>query len=154
MNGETKYQINEQNVSSEEIDGEVIIVNLRNGNYYSAQDIGAYIWGRITHGDSLENMQASLCQQFVDSKRTIRDELTAFLEKLESEQLIVRASDTDVAGSTRIDAPIPEQYAAPNLNCYSDMNDLLLLDPVHDVEDEGWPKKKKAWPTTNPETDD
>ena len=33
--------------------------------------------------------------------------------------------------------------AAPVLNKYSDMQDLLLLDPIHDVDEEaGWPTNK------------
>ena len=154
MSGQPSYRINEPHISSEEIDGEVIIVNLLNGNYYSAQDMGAYVWGRITQGDSLEKMHASLCQQFAEHEAKIRDDLPAFLEKLESEELIVRANGSHVTGSTLIDAQLPAQYDAPNLSCYSDMNDLLLLDPIHDVADEGWPKQKQAWPTTDPESSD
>ena len=151
MSGQTRFQINEPNISSEEIDGEIIIVNLLNGNYYSAQDMGAYVWGRISHGESLEDIQTSLCQRFREKETTIRDQLPVFFDKLESEELIVRAGDSYETGSTIIDADMPGQYAEPKLNCYSDMKDLLLLDPIHDVEDEGWPKKKKVWPTTNPE---
>jgi hypothetical protein len=33
-------------------------------------------------------------------------------------------------------------YLAPVLNAYSDMKDLLLLDPIHDVAEEGWPIPK------------
>ena len=151
MSGQTRFQINEPNISSEEIDGEVIIVNLINGNYYSAQGMGAYIWGKICHGESLQDIQSSLCQRFRENESTIHDQLSAFFDKLESEELIVRASDSNETSSTLIDAAMPKQYAEPELNCYSDMKDLLLLDPIHDVEDEGWPKKKKAWPTANPE---
>lgn len=154
MSGQAGYRINESRVTSEEIDGEVIIVNLINGNYYSAQDMGAYVWGRISHGKNLDDMHASLCQRFEGIETTIRDELSAFLDKLEEEELIIKAGDSDETGSTLIDARMPEKYSAPNLNCYSDMKDLLLLDPIHDVEDEGWPKKKQAWPTANPETND
>lgn len=152
MSEQAGYRINEPNISSEEIDGEVIIVNLLNGNYYSAQGMGAYVWGRISYGEGLDNMQTSLSRQFPGSETTIRDDLSDFLDKLEDEGLIVKAGNPDETGSILIDASMPEQYATPNLNCYSDMNDLLLLDPVHDVEDEGWPKKKQAWPTANPET--
>jgi hypothetical protein len=31
------------------------------------------------------------------------------------------------------------------LHVYTDMRDLLLLDPIHDVEEQGgWPKPKRA----------
>ena len=73
MSGQAGYRINEPNVSSEEIDGEVIIVNLLNGNYYSAQDMGAYVWGRISHGESLDTMQTALCQRFAGNDTTIHD---------------------------------------------------------------------------------
>ena len=155
MSGQDVYRINEPNVSSEEIDGEVIIVNLLNGNYYSAQDMGAYVWGKVSQGDSLDIIQASIFAQFGEHESAIRDELPAFLDKLESEELIVKANDAGATGSTSIDTPMPEKYSAPNLNCYSDMSDLLLLDPIHDVEDEGWPKKKEEWPSAaNTETAD
>ncbi len=151
MSGQTRFQINEPNISSEEIDGEIIIVNLLNGYYYSAQDMGAYVWGKISHGESLEDIQTSLCQRFRENETTIRDQLQAYFEKLESEKLIVRSGVSPETSSTLIDTAMPEQYTEPVLNCYSDMKDLLLLDPIHDVEDDGWPKKKKAWPTANPE---
>jgi hypothetical protein len=35
-------------------------------------------------------------------------------------------------------------YAKPELQVYSDMKDLLLLDPIHDVSEEGWPIRPVA----------
>ena len=37
--------------------------------------------------------------------------------------------------------PGPATYSKPELHVYSDMEELLLLDPVHDVGDEGWPNR-------------
>jgi hypothetical protein len=34
--------------------------------------------------------------------------------------------------------------AAPVLEKYTDMQELLLLDPIHDVEEAGWPKARPA----------
>ena len=31
-------------------------------------------------------------------------------------------------------------YSAPLLETYTDLEDLMLLDPVHDVDDKGWPR--------------
>ncbi len=30
-------------------------------------------------------------------------------------------------------------YAPPALETYTDMQELLLLDPIHDVDETGWP---------------
>ncbi len=35
-------------------------------------------------------------------------------------------------------------FEAPVLESYSDMQDLLLLDPIHDVDDAGWPVANQA----------
>ena len=32
-----------------------------------------------------------------------------------------------------------KDYTAPKLATYSDLQDLLLLDPIHDVDETGWP---------------
>ena len=34
-------------------------------------------------------------------------------------------------------------YEHPVLQKYTDMEDLLLLDPIHDVDEAGWPARKQ-----------
>jgi len=36
------------------------------------------------------------------------------------------------------------EFRAPVLNVYADMKDLLLLDPIHDVDEVGWPTPKSV----------
>jgi hypothetical protein len=64
------------------------------------------------------------------------------LSQLQEENLIVpvdaAGEAVDVASSdTNPDKPL---FNPPSLNKYSDMQELLLLDPIHDVDDAGWPK--------------
>jgi hypothetical protein len=33
-------------------------------------------------------------------------------------------------------------WQAPELSIYEDMQDLLQLDPIHDVDETGWPARK------------
>jgi len=35
-----------------------------------------------------------------------------------------------------------QPFSAPVLNAYTDMEELLLLDPIHDVDQAGWPMPK------------
>ena len=37
-------------------------------------------------------------------------------------------------------------FQTPTLNADSDMEDLLLLDPIHDVDEKGWPQAKPTSP--------
>jgi hypothetical protein len=37
---------------------------------------------------------------------------------------------------------IAGSWSSPVLSIYDDMQDLLLLDPIHDVDESGWPAIK------------
>ena len=147
MSDDNKYRINNPNVTSEEIDGEIIIVNLLNGNYYSAVGLAAHLWGRIERGDSVGRIRDELLARFADQRDSIEVDLPEFLSKLESEALIVKQSrdgspNEPAPNGTSVDIAMPATYSVPALSCYSDMQDLLLLDPIHDVADVGWPTAK------------
>jgi hypothetical protein len=147
MGDPKKYRISDPNVTSEEIDEEVIIVNLISGNYYSAVDLAAYLWGRIQRCHDVHSMRRELLERFPEQSAAIDEDLSGFLAKLESEGLIrlaggSEAPDQAVEPDKLVKVKIPESYGTPVLNCYSDMQDLLLLDPIHDVADVGWPTAK------------
>ena len=136
----TTYRINAPNVNSECIDGEVIIVNLESGNYYSCVGLGAYLWSRVVAGDTIDaivrNLVAAFSRDHVELETTVEN----FVSQLASEQLIVSTTSGEAPGPS-IAVVLPDQFAVPELNSYSDMKDMLMLDPVHDVADVGWPAK-------------
>jgi hypothetical protein len=63
------------------------------------------------------------------------------LQELLAEALVVPgAPAAGGAGTVATAVPAARQpYEAPALHKYNDMQDLLLLDPVHDVDETGWP---------------
>jgi hypothetical protein len=64
----------------------------------------------------------------------------ALLKDLAAEDLI---SPTESAGSAATPGPgTRAPYAAPTLQKHTDMQDLLLLDPIHEVDETGWPSVK------------
>jgi hypothetical protein len=62
----------------------------------------------------------------------------AFVAELAAEELVVAAPAAEAASETAAPAP----YAKPELNKYTDMQQLLLADPLHEVEEAGWPRTK------------
>jgi hypothetical protein len=141
------YRVNDPNVTSEEIDGEVIIVNLLNGNYYSAVDLAACLWVWIQDEKNAGQMCDELIANFAEHSDSIKNDVSRFLTNLENESLVVKRSGGEAKKAASepgnaIDVKLPETYTAPELSSYSDMQDLLLLDPIHDVADVGWPTAK------------
>ncbi len=74
-----------------------------------------------------------------------RDQTGAFLGKsaadLKANDLI---RDTGEGAGAFSPPAIQGAFAPPRLQRYTDMQDLLLLDPIHDVDEVGWPVASPA----------
>ena len=61
------------------------------------------------------------------------------------ENLVAAADNGTIAGSNAMEAGASARpYEPPQLEKYTDMQDLVLLDPVHEVDATGWPHPKPA----------
>lgn len=67
--------------------------------------------------------------------------MTALVEELVTEGLLVTGEAAAVAPESPPAAPVGERppFVRPILQKYTDMADLLLLDPIHEVDEQGWP---------------
>jgi len=137
-------------IVSEEIDGEVIIVNLRNGNYYSLSHSATVVWAGIQERATLEGLEQRLQRRYSGEIGSLGRDLAELIRALETEQLITRRSTPEAPAATNgarangtAAAAEREAYRPPSFERFTDMGDLLLLDPVHEAEDErGWPHAK------------
>ena len=66
------------------------------------------------------------------------------MAKLQMENLVTSVDClADVTPSAIENAvAVKQPFEAPILNKYNDMQELLLLDPIHDVDEAGWPNTK------------
>ena len=125
------YSINTHKVISENLEGETIIIHLETGCYYSLNKDGGVIWQTI-----LENKPINSDTQEVEN----------FLDFLVKENLVHEIQDAD---SPSYQEGVAEGRGSlvragnPNITKYTDMQEMLLADPVHDVDTAGWPNLKK-----------
>ncbi|MCP4686880.1 MAG: PqqD family protein, partial [Desulfobacterales bacterium] len=66
-----------------------------------------------------------------------------FLDEMLGEGLIL-ADETGRSHAPPADppAPVAAEFSPPALRKFTDMEELLLLDPIHEVNDAGWPIPK------------
>jgi hypothetical protein len=137
---------NAPSVVSEVIDGEVVIMNLTSGNYYSSDGAGAVIWGWIEGGKTLDDIERLAGQHYEASAEAIAIALTAFFDRLLEEKLVREITQVPAPvgghGPSANGGPSRQRFVPPELHVYTDMQDLLLLDPIHDVDEGGWPRPK------------
>lgn len=142
------YRIKRPSVVSETIDGEVLVLRLTPGYYYSLDGTVVPIWEGIEQGQPLRAIQARLVALYDGDGEEIRRSVAGFVDDLAGEELIEEARESPireaaVAAGSANGAP-RAQFQAPVLHRYTDMQDLLVLDPIHDVGETGWPTPKDA----------
>ena len=144
-----RYEPAGTDIVSEEIDGEVIIVNLRNGNYYSLSQSATVIWAGIQEHATLERLRHHLQGRYTGEAGSMDRDLAELIQALETEELIALRPAVEAPAAVEVPASAAgptgekEAYRPPLFERFTDMGDLLLLDPVHEAEDEkGWPHAK------------
>ena len=136
------FGINSRQVMSETIDGETIIINLTTGSYYSLQHVGADIWSAIARCATDEQVLDEIVARYDVNRDEAAPAISSLLQELEEENLIMRSEN---GGSYQpVEADGRGVYAAPTLEKHTDMQDIILLDPVHEVDDRGWPHVSEA----------
>lgn len=138
------FKINTKKIVQETIDGEVVIVNLKKGHYYSLLDISAEIWCDIENGISQEEIIKSITQKYSGNEYEISRQVQDFFEELLIEEIIIADFETQNISEkqSKIQKCINTEkptFTPPKLNKYTDMEELLALDPIHEVDEMGWP---------------
>jgi hypothetical protein len=131
------YRINTPSVVSQTIDRESIIIHFDTGMYYSTNPTGAAIWSLIENGATGEGIIECMRCNYAADDRTIADAVARFIEDLQAEQLIVGTDSVPESTTQSPSAPEGDRpaFSDPILQKYADMAELLLLDPVHEIED-------------------
>jgi hypothetical protein len=131
----------------ETLDGEAIVIHLESGSYYSLTGSGAEIWSLLSSSRSAEQIIGEMARRHVVEERAINREIEAFLADLEREQLVEETADgamEQAPEGSEQSATGPEwpSWTAPKLERFDDMKDFLLVDPVHEVDEAGWPHRR------------
>ena len=136
------YQTNHSHVINEIIDGEAIIINLASGNYYSLDSVGSQIWALLEQPRTADEVAAILVGRYDASEEVIRRAVENLLERLAVEELVEREDDQPSPASSVPSHPPTNgrlPFKDPTFEKFTDMQDLILLDPVHEVGSRGWP---------------
>jgi hypothetical protein len=137
------YRVNRPRVIYENIDGELILVHMERGAYYTTDEAGALLWNLIESRCTVSEMREALESQFEATPQEIEAATTSFLAQLVAEDLVSREDAAADRTPARHPLPIAKRaFRPPCLQTYRDMQDMLSLDPIHDVEAAGWPVPK------------
>lgn len=133
-------KINTEYSSFERFGDEVVVVNFLKGKYYNLEGTAGVIWDLLFNGMTLSQLIDCLAKLYQIDTETISPHISSFIEQLKDEQLLTLAASTDEVEPEPTEVSSP--FSPPLLQVFDDLQDLVILDPIHDVEAErGWPAR-------------
>ena len=140
----TTFCLQESQVVLEAFEDETIAVNLGSGRYYSLNLMGAETLDLLVSRREFGAVVEHLAVRYRAELSEVEAVVEGFVRLLLDEGLVTIAPGADSGGAFPAPSAAGVRFAAPHLSVYSDMQDLLLLDPIHEVDETGWPVRADA----------
>jgi len=131
------YKLNEQEMFSDITDNIAVIINAQTGIYYGMNSAGTLVYKSLIEGNSVTSILDYL-KKIPQVPVNIEEKLNVFIDELFKKNIIIEGST--VENSIAMDSAILiKDNFELKVGEYMDAQELLLADPIHDVEkEEGW----------------
>lgn len=136
-----RYEINAPFVIADNIEGEVIILNMQTGKYYSLLGSALKMWELLCNNATVEEIVDILSKHFDANSDVIRQEVEKLIAIFVENDLLRATSNENMTQVISFDGE-NITFEEPNVAIYTDLEELLLIDPIHEVDDMGWPQTK------------
>ncbi len=135
------YKLNEEKMFYDYADGQAVVINYQTGMYYGMGLLGSAILDRIIAGKDVEEIITAV-KMLPQCPPDMAERVHGFVKDLQEKEIIV-SGPTVPGGAEPLAKEVVEDGFDLKLDMFAEMADLLLADPVHDVDMQvGWPKLK------------
>jgi len=139
------YRINEPDVSVEVFETEVLAINLSSGHYHSLREAAVPLWRLLVEGRTAEESATLLASALGAVPADVLSDTRALAQSLvERNVLVISAPAATAPAAPPWLGEFKAPYVKPLFDTYTDMKDLLLIDPIHEVDVSGWPHQPAA----------
>lgn len=138
------FRLNSPPVVLETVDEETIIVNLDSGCYYDLNHTGGRILAALASGAEQAEAARVVAADYGIDDAELSEAVDQLLAQLLAEGILVEGAAAANGGGfpgSAASGPPSRPYEAPALGRYTDMQELLVLDPIHEVDESGWPNR-------------
>jgi len=147
----TAYTLNNDKMFVDITDGVAIVINSETGIYYGMNGLGTNVFENISKGVSVEKISDTL-KNISGAPQDVEARLSTFINALKDKEIVLDGAES--AEKASIDEVVAKADAfSLEVNEYSDAQEMLLADPIHEVkEDTGWTPEKDSIGYTKEET--
>ena len=141
------YVINEQKVYADYAEGQYIVLNHVTGDYYSFDRASSAVLGALLSGADESSVTAAFLEKYGPDCGAA-PAVAKFVAELLEAGIIAAAAGEAIpaaeAGAAHIGEIADKTMPELGFEAFSDVADLLLMDPIHEVDEEmGWPVPKQ-----------
>jgi len=130
--------IRADDLAHETIDGETIVIDLREQAYYRLEGAAAVAWQALSKGGDGATLTALLQRLYPADAEAVAAAVPRFLEALQAHKLLAPASEAGLEAPAEL--PAAGAFGGLEVHSFSDLEEILWVDPVHDVDEAtGWP---------------
>ncbi|CAM4374304.1 hypothetical protein FHS16_002924 [Paenibacillus endophyticus] len=136
------YKLNEEKMFYDIADGQAIVINFVTGMYYGASALGSMVLDALMQGKAPKQI-VDLIKNNEGCVVDIDQRVERFIAALTEKEIFI-SDDQPYSQESMGDFVVVDGDYSLELNEFAEVQDLLLADPVHDVEaDMGWPRLKE-----------
>jgi hypothetical protein len=142
LNGSEAWRFRPESTSLERLDGETIVIDFDSGNFYSFRESAADVVWLVAQARPRAEWIVALAPHFSDfpSETEALAQIDEFVESLRSVGLVEECPPGTGEMSELPDDYPRDKWGVPVVNVNDSLSDLLAIDPIHDVSDQGWPE--------------
>jgi hypothetical protein len=146
IDDDATFQIDRTRIQSERFEDETVLINVESGFYYSLSSSGTELLQLVDAGCPAGMLTVALLGDSPEA-RGQQPSVLAFLAELVREGILIGRRRRDLSDPppdlSRPVYPSAEGFERPVLERFDEVRDLLLIDPVHMVDEtQGWPKTR------------
>jgi hypothetical protein len=131
------YEVNKRKMFCDITDDFAIVINSETGIYYGINSFGTTVFENLIQGSVVADILAAL-NEIPGIPTDIEQRLTVFIDELKEKEIIVSGPTAKREVNINAELAKADEFVF-NLAEYADAQELLLADPIHDVEEElGW----------------
>jgi hypothetical protein len=139
---DTSFAVRSADIAHDTIDGESVVIDMAQGVYYRFAGAAALAWQGLVDGAGTDALAALLHARYDADPGVVAAEIRRFVEVLSAEGLIHPLADVPAS-----QVVVPEAaggrpaFEGLAVHRFSDLQELFWIDPVHEVDDTGWPQR-------------
>ena len=136
------YRILKPRIVYEVLNTEVIAIDFNTGTYYALLHVAKQVWLLIEQQIPFDQIVHLISAYYKRDLSEVTADVRQLIDQLLEKGLIERLEGMqEMAGSLPQIDSLGWGYEPPKLMSYMDIQDLLLIDPIHEVVEIGWPNQ-------------